>query len=59
MAILQEAPCTGPELKTFDVSDSHGQIVIKVETSVEGWGAILQHDYKNKEQTLCRIENRL
>jgi len=33
MAIMKEALCNAPALKTFDISDGAGQIVVGVDTS--------------------------
>jgi hypothetical protein len=59
MAILKEALCNAPALKTFDVSDGAGQIVVGVDASLEGWGAILQQEYENKDRHLCRYDSGL
>jgi hypothetical protein len=59
MVKLHEALGNAPELKTFDISDGTGDIVIRVDVNVERWAAILQHADKYKEQPQCRIESRL
>ena len=53
MAILKEAHCNAPALKTLYVSDSTGQIVMGVDPSLEGWGAILQQEDANKDWHPC------
>ena len=35
MAILKEAPSNAPALKTLDVSDGAGQLVVGVDASLE------------------------
>jgi len=59
MAILKEALCNAPALKTLDVSDGAGQIVVGVDVSLEGLGAILQQEDENKVRPPCRYESRL
>jgi len=59
MAILKEALCNAPALKTLDVSDGAGQIVVGVDTSSEGWGAISQQEDENKDRHPCCYESAL
>jgi len=59
MAILKEALCNAPALKRLDVSDGARQIVIAVDASLEGWGAILQQEYENEDRHPCRYESGL
>jgi hypothetical protein len=40
MAILKEALCNAPALKTLDVSDGTGQILIRVGASLKRWSAL-------------------
>jgi hypothetical protein len=47
MAILKEALCNAPALKTVDLSDGTGQIVVGVDASLERWWAILQQEDEN------------
>jgi len=44
IAILKEPVCDAPALRMFDVSHGAGQIVVGVEASLKGWGAIFQQD---------------
>ena len=53
---MKEALCNIPALKTSDVSDGAGQIVLAVVASIVGWGAILQQEDKRKDRYLCRYE---
>jgi len=53
MEILKEDLCNAPALKTLDVSDSAGQIVVGVDASLEGWGTILQQEDENKDRHQC------
>jgi hypothetical protein len=50
MAILKEALCIAPALKTLDVSTGAEQIVGAVDTSLDGLGAIVQQEYENKDR---------
>ena len=59
MAILKEALCNAPVLKTLDISDGAGQIVVGVDASLEGWGAILHQEDVNKDRHPCRCESGL
>ena len=59
MAILKEALCNAPALKTLDVSNGAGQIVVGVDASLEGWGAILEQEDENKDRHPCRYESGL
>jgi len=54
MAILKEALYNAPGLKTLDVSDGAGQIVVGVDASLEGCGAIFQQEDENKDRHPCR-----
>jgi len=56
MAVLQEALCNAPALKTLDVSNGAGWIVIRVDASLEGWGAILQQEDNYRDQDPYRYE---
>jgi len=59
MAMLKEALCNAPVSKTLDVSDGAGQIVMGVDASSEGWGAILQQEDKNRDRHRCHYEREL
>jgi len=59
MAILKDALCNAPALKTFDVSAGAGHIVVGVDASSEGWGAILQQKDENKDRHPGRYESGL
>jgi len=59
MAILKEALCNAPALKTLDVSDGAGQILVGFDTSLEGWVAILQQEDENNDRHLSRYESGL
>ena len=59
MAILKEALCNAPALKTLDVRDGARQIVVGVDASLEGWGASLQQEDENMDWHLCRYESGL
>ena len=54
MAILKEALCNSLALKTLDISDGAGQIIMGVDASLGGWGAILQQEDENKDRHPCR-----
>jgi len=58
MAILKEALCNTPALKTLDVSDDARQLDMAVDANLEGWGAILQKKDENKDRHQCRNESR-
>jgi len=47
MEILKEALYNTPALKTLDICDRAGQIVIGVDASLEGWGVIIQQEDEN------------
>jgi hypothetical protein len=49
MAMFKKALCNAPALKTIGVSDGAAQIVVGVDVSLEGWGAMLQQEDKNKD----------
>jgi hypothetical protein len=59
MAILKEDLCNAPALKTLDVSDGTGQIVVGVDASWEGWGAFFQQQDENKDRHPYRYERGL
>jgi len=59
MAILKEAVCPAPALKTLDVSDGAGQIVVGVDSSLEGWRVILQQEDENMDWHPCCCESGL
>ena len=59
MAILKEALCNAPALKMLDVRDGAAQIVIQVDASFEGQGAILQQEDKHKSWHSCHHESEL
>jgi hypothetical protein len=44
VAILKDALCNTPGLKTLDSSDGAGQRVVGVDASSEWWRATLQHN---------------
>jgi len=41
MAIMQQALCKAPALKSLHFSDGARQIVMGVDAREEGWGAVL------------------
>jgi hypothetical protein len=49
MAMLKKALCNAPALKTKGICDGSLQIVVGVDVSLEGWGAILQQEDKNRD----------
>jgi hypothetical protein len=53
MAIVKEALRNVVDLKMLDISDGTGQIIIGVDASLEGWGAILQQEDENKDWHPC------
>jgi len=57
MAIMKEALCNAPELKTLDIGNGVGQLVVGVDASLEGWGAILHQEYENMNRHPCRHES--
>jgi hypothetical protein len=59
MANLKEALCNAPALRTLDLSDGAGQIVVGVDASLEEWGVIMQQEDENKDQHPCRYESGL
>jgi len=59
MAILKKALCNASALKRLDVNDGAGQILVGVDASLEGWGAILQQEDKNKDRHPCHYESGL
>jgi len=59
MVFLKKAHCNGPALKTLDVSDGAGPIVIGVDASLEGWGVMLQQEDENKDRHTCHYESGL
>jgi len=59
MPTLKEARCNTPGLKTFDDSNGARQIVVGVDTRLEGWGAILQQENENKDRGPCRYDRGL
>ena len=58
-AILKKVLCNDPALKTLDVSDGSGQIVVGVDASLEGWGSILQQENKNHDWNPSHYESGL
>jgi len=56
---LKDALCNAPALKTLDISDGARQLVLGVDASLEGWGAILQQEDENKDWHPCRYESTL
>jgi len=54
---MKEALCNSPALKTLDVSDGTGHIVLGVDACLERWGAILQQDDESKDRHLGRYES--
>jgi hypothetical protein len=59
MAMWKEALCNAPALKTLDVSDGAGQIVVGVDASFKGCRVILQQEDENKDRHPCRYESGL
>jgi len=56
MGLLKEALCYGAALKTLDVSNCAGQIVVGVNCSIEWWGVIFQQEDRNEDRHPCRYE---
>jgi hypothetical protein len=59
MEALKYALCNAPALKMLDVSNYVGQIVLGLDTSLEGWGAILQQEDEKKIHHPCRYQSGL
>jgi len=59
MAIMNEALCNAPAFETFEVSNGTGQIVVGVDTSSQGWGAILPQEDNNNDRHPCHYESSL
>jgi len=58
-AILKEALCNFHQLKTLDICNGAGQIVVGVDARLEGWGALLKQDDRNNDWHPCHYESRL
>jgi len=58
MAIQKAAICNAPVLMLLDVSNGAWQIVLVVDASWEGWGAILQQTDESKDRHPCHNESR-
>jgi hypothetical protein len=54
VAILTEALCNAPALKMLEVTNGTGQIFVGVDTSLEEWSAIWQHEDESKDRHPCR-----
>ena len=59
MKVVKDALISAPALRTLDVEEGHGQIVIAVDASLEGWGAILQQEDEEGDRHPCRYESGL
>jgi hypothetical protein len=55
-ANLKEALCNTPELKTLDVRDGAGQIVVGVDNSLERWRETMLQQSENNDWHLGRYE---
>ena len=58
MDTLQEALTNAPALNTLDYAEDVGEIVLAVDASGEGWGAILQQ-VKDGKRHLVKYESRV
>jgi hypothetical protein len=56
MAIVNEAICNTPALKTLDISDGARHIVVGVDSSLEEWGAIWQKKDKHMIWHPCHYD---
>jgi hypothetical protein len=56
MKALKDALGNGPALKTGDVSNRAGQMVLGVDASLEGWRAILQQEEEENTHPACRYK---
>ena len=56
MEILKDALTNAPALATLDYADDIGEIILVVDASGEGWGAILQQ-VKDGKRHLVQYES--
>jgi len=55
MAIMKEALCNAHALKTLDISDGAGQIVMGVDARLEGWGQSYSRKTKIRAGTCVAV----